>query len=135
MHRGVVRLPSGRLVRGRALRHSCPSERPDFAVHLARRRPAAPPWESRWVKWPDFWVPSDHGATIETLRVALDRAGFERVEVACFGGRGRTGTALAAMAVLDGLDPDEALRWVRRDYHPRSAETPWQRRWLTTVHR
>ena len=29
------------------------------------------------------------------------------------GGVGRTGTALAALAVLDGLPPEEAVRWVR----------------------
>jgi protein-tyrosine phosphatase len=53
--------------------------------------------------------------------------------VACGGGIGRTGTALAALAVLDGLTPREALRWVRAGYHRRAVETPWQRRWLETV--
>jgi protein-tyrosine phosphatase len=55
------------------------------------------------------------------------------VEVACRGGVGRTGTALAALAVLDGLSPGEAVRWVRREYHPRAVETPWQRWWLRRV--
>ena len=48
------------------------------------------------------------------------------MEVACRGGVGRTGTALAALAVLDGLPPDETMRWVRWHYHPRAVETPWQ---------
>ncbi len=57
----------------------------------------------------------------------------ERVEVACRGGVGRTGTALAALAVLDGLPAPDAVRWVRGRYHPRAVETPWQRRWLRSL--
>jgi protein-tyrosine phosphatase len=57
----------------------------------------------------------------------------ERVEVACRGGVGRTGTALAALAVLDGLVPADAVHRVRADYHRRAVETPWQRRWLRRV--
>jgi protein-tyrosine phosphatase len=52
------------------------------------------------------------------------------VEIACRGGIGRTGTALAALAVLDGLAPPAAVAWVRQAYHPRAVETPWQRGWL-----
>ena len=53
--RGVLRLPSGRLVRGRALRRPLPpGPVPTFAVHLLGRRPADTPWESRWLRWPDF---------------------------------------------------------------------------------
>ena len=55
------------------------------------------------------------------------------MEVACRGGIGRTGTALAALAILDGLTPPEALAWVRDAYHHRAVETPWQRRWLRGV--
>ncbi|MFD0818813.1 protein phosphatase, partial [Micromonospora zhanjiangensis] len=58
----------------------------------------------------------------------------DRVEVACGGGVGRTGTALAALAVLDGLDPDAAVAWVRAGYRRRAVETVWQRRWLRHVH-
>ena len=70
------------------------------------------------------------GALREAHRRA--RAG-ERVEVACHGGIGRTGTALAALAILDGLSPQDALRWVRGNYRDRAVETPWQRRWLRKV--
>jgi hypothetical protein len=42
-------------------------------------------------------------------------------------------TALAELAILDGLTPEEALRWVRRTYHPRAVETRWQQRWLRSV--
>lgn len=46
------------------------------------------------------------------LSEAWERAGRERVEVACGGGggRGRTGTALACLAVLDGVPAVEAVQ-------------------------
>ena len=39
----------------------------------------------------------------DALYVAWERAEAERVEIACSGGYGRTGTAMAFLAVLDGL--------------------------------
>ena len=41
----------------------------------------------------------------------------------------RTGTALAALAILDGLTRN-ALIWVGGNYHRRAVERPRQRRWL-----
>jgi protein-tyrosine phosphatase len=58
------------------------------------------------------------------------RCANQRVEVACEGGRGRTGTALACLAVLDGVPAAEAVSYVREHYHPRAVETPWQRRYI-----
>ena len=128
--RGVVRLPGGALVRGRRL-GDAPSPA-DFAVVLARG--PLPSWPSRRIAWPDFWVPIDTRDALAALREAQRRAASgERVEVACRGGVGRTGTALAALAVLDGLSPADAVHWVRAAYHPRAVETPWQRWWLRRV--
>ncbi|CAM5353517.1 hypothetical protein STENM327S_06748 [Streptomyces tendae] len=42
----------------------------------------------------------------------------ERAQVCCGGGIGRTGTALSAICVFEGMDPKEAVKWVRRNYHP-----------------
>ncbi|GII95020.1 hypothetical protein Ssi02_52510 [Sinosporangium siamense] len=83
------------------------------------------------MRWPDFWLPSDRAATANTLREAWSRAENERVEVACGGGRGRTGTALACLAVLDGLPAKEAVPYVRAHYSRHAVETPWQRRYVT----
>lgn len=127
---GVVRLPSGRLVRGRALRRPLPpGPDPTFAVHLLGSTPPAVDWESRWLRWPDFWLPRDRELARQVLREAWNRAAAERVEVACGGGRGRTGTALACLAVIDGVPADRAVAFVRRHYDPRAVETPWQRRY------
>ncbi|WP_224276393.1 protein-tyrosine phosphatase family protein [Nocardioides lacusdianchii] len=130
--RGVVELPSGRLVRGRALSSSLPEGTvPEMGVYLLGSPPPAVPWESRWIRWPDFRLPADRDAAREVLREAWERAADERVEVACAGGRGRTGTALACLAVLDGVPAEEeAVVWVRERYHPRAVETPWQRRFV-----
>lgn len=126
---GVLRLPSGRLVRGRGLRRPLPAgPRPTFALYLLGHEPPAVVWESRWIHWPDFRLPSDRRAAHEALREAWERAEDERVEIACGGGRGRTGTALACLAVLDGVPGDEAVAYVRWHYDRRAVETPWQRR-------
>ncbi|MGW0857714.1 protein-tyrosine phosphatase family protein [Streptomyces sp. NPDC002690] len=128
---GVLRLPSGRLVRGRGLRRPLPAGPvPEFSAHLLGREPEPVAWESRWLRWPDFRLPADRAAARGLLAEVWARAATERVEVACAGGRGRTGTALACLAVLDGVRPDDAVAYVRAHYHPSAVETPWQRRYV-----
>ncbi|WP_255949333.1 protein-tyrosine phosphatase family protein [Streptomyces odontomachi] len=128
---GVLRLPSGRLLRGRALRKPRPvGADPAFGVYLLGREPSPVSWETRWVRWPDFRLPSDRAGAADAFREAWRRAATERVEVACGGGQGRTGTALACLAVLDGVPADEAVGYVREHYSRRAVETPWQRRYV-----
>ncbi|HKS44673.1 MAG TPA: protein phosphatase [Amycolatopsis sp.] len=129
---GILRLPSGRLVRGRGLTRPLPGgPLPAFALYLLGKEPPAVPWESIWVRWPDFRLASDDSAARAALAEAWRRAETERVEVACAGGRGRTGTALACLAVLDGVPPDRAVAYVREHYDPHAVETPWQRRYVS----
>jgi hypothetical protein len=128
---GIMRFPSGVLVRGRGLRHPLPpGPTPSFAVYLLGRQPPATGWDARWLRWPDFRLPRDREEARSVFREALTRAADERVEIACGGGRGRTGTALACMAVLDGVPAEQAVTLVRRKYHRRAVETPWQRRFV-----
>jgi len=63
------------------------------------------------------------------------RAESERVEVACSGGQGRTGTALACLAILDGVAPAKAVLYVREHYNSKAVETPWQRRFVARFQR
>jgi protein-tyrosine phosphatase len=57
------------------------------------------------------------------------------VEVACSGGYGRTGTALACVAILDGVPAAEAIGYVRQHYKSRAIETAWQRRYVMQFQR
>lgn len=128
----MLELPSGRRVRGRGLSRPLPEgAEPDFGLYLTGRQPPSVDWESGWIRWPDFWLPADRAEAGAALREALERAGSERVEVACGGGRGRTGTALACLAVLDGVPGREAVGYVRERYSRHAVETPWQRRFVS----
>ena len=125
---GVLRLPSGRMIRGRGLRRPMPDgPRPDFGVYLLGSPPPEVAWESRWLRWPDFGLPSDRAKAAQVFRELWERAESERVEVACAAGRGRTGTALACLAVLDGVPGREAVAYVREHYSRHAVETPWQK--------
>ncbi len=87
----MLRLPSGRLVRGRALRRPVPpGPPPEFGVYLLGREPARPAWPVVWLRWPDFRLPADRARARDVLREAWERAATERVEVACGGGPGGT---------------------------------------------
>ncbi|RZU30762.1 protein-tyrosine phosphatase [Blastococcus saxobsidens] len=126
---GVLALPSGRLVRGRGLRAPLPpGPLPRFGVHLTGRPIGPLDWDGCWVRWPDFRLPRDPDDLRRALAEAWERAADERVEVACHGGTGRTGTALACLAVLDGVPPDDAVGFVRVRYRRRAVETRGQRR-------
>jgi hypothetical protein len=129
---GVLVLPSGVRVRGRPLTRSATPA--DFTLVLADG--PRPDWEYREVLWPDFGVPADTADAVAALCEAWHLAHTgSRVEAACLGGAGRTGTALAALAVLDGLDRRTAVAWVRNGYLQRAVETPWQESWLRHVER
>ena len=102
---------------------------PDFGLYLD------PSWTPWWpavqLEWPDFGVPSDRVVADREIRAAFERArNGERVEVACIGGHGRTGTVLACMAVLAGVPPAEAVEWVRSTYCRRAVQEPAQQYWV-----
>ena len=133
---GVVVLAGGRRVRGRGLRRGpVPDPPPELGVYLRGSPPPATPWPARWIRWPDFRLPTDREAALATLGEAHERAATVRVEIACGGGVGRTGMAIAVLAVLSGDEPDVAIARIRRTYHRRAIETPWQRRWIRGISR
>lgn len=131
---GVVRLPNDRLIRGTGIRRPRgQAQRPDFAIYLLDRDPCVGAWPNRWVRWRDFRLPDSTDDALEALREAHTRALSERVEIACKGGIGRTGTAIAILAVMSGVLADDAVDWVRAHYHPRAVETRGQRAWIASV--
>lgn len=128
---GVLALPSGRLVRGRGLRRlEADGPDPEFGLYLLGQPPPVMPWVTRWIRWPDFGLPDDPDDAAAALTQAWRRSAGQRVEVACAGGRGRTGTALACIAVLDGVPAAEAVGYIRERYDPRAVETPDQHRFV-----
>lgn len=141
---GAIALPDGTVVRGRGRREPLPDgPHPDHGLYLGRppdqqrtgmlRRtePWRPGWPADWIDWPDFRTPRDvrQAAVMIGRAYRLARAG-RRVEIACGGGTGRTGTVIACMAVLAGVPGEEAVAWTRRHYRRRAVETPGQRRWV-----
>jgi len=137
---GAIRLPDGSSVRGRGLRDGPPAAgpgpSPEHGLYLGtrrmrRRHDDALSWPHEWIDWPDFLLPRDHDHAVRQIRALHDHArGGRRVEVACGGGVGRTGTVIACLAVLAGLPAVEAVAWTRSHYRPRAVETPWQRAWV-----
>lgn len=135
---GAIQLPDGTWVRGRGLRRGTPDgPRPDYGLYLGTSRLQAGhrdqlTWPHQWIDWPDFLLPRDFEEACAQIRTLHDRAlAGQRVEVACGGGIGRTGTVIACLAVLADLLPAQAVTWTRAAYHHRAVETPWQRRWIT----
>lgn len=102
---------------------------PDFGLYLdSQWHPTGP---SVLLDWPDFGVPSDRSAADREIHAAFERArAGERVEVACIGGHGRTGTVLACMAILAGVPADQAVEWVRSTYCRRAVQEPSQQYWI-----
>ncbi|MEN3273198.1 MAG: hypothetical protein V7636_1959 [Actinomycetota bacterium] len=124
-HLDAVTLPDGTTVV--AVSFSSAYERdapPDFGLYLDERWD--PPWPHAHVDWPDFGLPADPDAfvaALEDLRVRSRRG--EVVELGCLGAHGRTGTALACLAVLAGVDGDP-VDWVRSTYCDKAVETDEQ---------
>ena len=127
---GAVQLPDRTWIRGRGLRNPPPGgPDPDFGLYLGVDY--TPGWAHERIDWPDFRLPRDSRGAAVLLRRAYDVArGGGRVEVACRGGCGRTGTALAAISILAGNPPADAVAWVRSHYDSHAVETVWQRRWV-----
>jgi hypothetical protein len=124
-HRTVVALPDGAELVAVSFDDADPYTRdrvPDYGLYLDGRW--RPPWPHDRVDWPDFGVPDDAAGLVALLREVLRRAGAgDRVEIGCLGGHGRTGTALACLAVLSGHPPTDAVAWVRANYCPDAVET------------
>ncbi len=128
--RDAVVLPGGTVVRGRGVQNPLPGGRePEFGLYLGVDY--RPRWTHQRLEWPDFGLPRDPGLAARAIEALYQRArDGERVETACRAGKGRTGTVIACLAVLDGLRPEHAVGWTRQHFHHRAVQTPWQRRWV-----
>jgi Protein-tyrosine phosphatase len=127
-HLSPVVLPDGTRLTAASFDPADPYSRdrsPDYGLYFDSRW--QPPWDHGYVDWPDFGVPANGDAVVEALSSVLERArSGQDVEIGCIGGHGRTGTALACLAVLAGHPPLEAVAWVRKNYCAKAVETPGQ---------
>jgi hypothetical protein len=121
-HLDAVRLPDGTTVWAASFRDDYARlHLPAFGLYFDARW--QPPWPHTHIEWPDFGLPASPADMIAALDAALRRAeAGELVELGCLGGHGRTGTALACLAVLSGLDNDP-VEWVRTNYCVHAIET------------
>ena len=125
-----VCFPEGTVVTARALfeRQVDVPDR-DFGLYLDRRW--APSWPAMVIDWEDFGLPLDWHRASEKIATAFHTAqAGRRLEIGCVGGIGRTGTVLACMAVLAGVEARDAVGWVREHYRRDAVETAEQERWV-----
>ena len=89
----------------------------------------------RWF-WKDMSIPP-RGIHYDFWVKVWDLLPAGRTVFCCFGGHGRTGTALAAMVLVANpdLSADEAIDWVRNDHCPRAIETSTQETYLESIAR
>lgn len=104
---------------------------PDRDIGLYLDPAWEPDWHAEVIDWPDFGVPDDGPAAARQILTAFEaaRSGLN-LEIGCLGGRGRTGAALACMAILASVPADDAVSWVRTEYDSRAVETPGQEAWV-----
>ena len=128
--RDTLVLPGGTVVRGRGVQNPPPGGlEPEFGLYLGVDY--RPRWTHRRLDWPDFGLPRDPVVAARAIEQLYERArDGERVETACRAGKGRTGTVIACLAILDGLRSDHAVGWTRQHHHHRAVQTLWQRRWV-----
>jgi hypothetical protein len=128
LHRSAVVLPDGTEVTAVSFDSRDPYARqqaPDFGLYLDPQWD--PPWPHDHLDWPDFGVPVDSARVMTALRALRQRArDGEQVELGCLGGHGRTGTALACLAILGGLPSGDAVAWVRENYCTNAVENGQQ---------
>jgi hypothetical protein len=135
-HLLTVSLPDGTEVVAASFDPSDPYARgqaPDYGLYFDPIW--QPPWAHDHLDWPDGGVPVAPAKVAGALGTVLSRSrGGEKVEIGCLGGHGRTGTALACLAVICGSAPGQAVDWVRANYCASAVETAEQESFVRAFH-
>lgn len=91
------------------------------------------PWQDKLftqqvlLDWPDFSTPNDMVPMIEVVDWMLDQIkDGKKLETACMGGHGRTGTMLALLLCAQGVYPATAVERVRKTYCKEAIENAKQ---------
>jgi hypothetical protein len=135
-HLSTVSLPDGTEVIAASYDPGDPYARervPDYGLYFDPIW--QPPWPYDHLDWPDGGVPVEPAKFVGALSTVLARAqAGQKVEIGCLGGHGRTGTALAGLAVICGSPPGQAVAWVRANYCPSAVETIQQESFVQALH-
>jgi len=125
-----VTLPNGTNVRAIPLAERVYDD-PTRDFGLYAEREWAPTWPSAVIEWDDFGPPNNNVEAARQVFDAFERVSKgETVEVGCRAALGRTGTILACMAILAGVEPAEAEAWVHRNYDACAVEGDAQRAFI-----
>lgn len=123
-------LPCGARVRASASWHRRESD-PARGFGLYLDPQWSPTWPALEIAWENLGLPLDFDDAARKIEHAWERArAGELVEIGCQAGLGRTGTAIACMAILSGVEPRDAVAWVRSNYAVRAVETRLQEWWV-----
>jgi protein-tyrosine phosphatase len=102
---------------------------PEAARGLCLEARAARVAEAAWqLDVPDFGLPDEAALRavltrmLEAMRAAPDGA----YHIGCKAGLGRTGTAMACLAIMAGVVEGDPVAWLRAAYNPEAIETPEQ---------
>jgi hypothetical protein len=128
----VLKFPNGVEVHPSSLQDRKPGDGkpvPDFGLYLASSwKPASLAY---YLDWPDYGIPTWYEVAYQSIQDAYGLAeGGSFVEVGCIGGHGRTGTAVACMAIIAGVPTCEAVEWVRKNYCEHAIESEKQEWWV-----
>lgn len=102
---------------------------PEGAQGLCLEAHAARVAEATWrVDVPDFGLPEEAAlrAALTDMLAALRAAPDGAYHIGCKAGLGRTGTAMACLAIMAGAVEGDPVLWLRAAYHPEAIETPAQ---------
>ncbi|MCA3325117.1 MAG: hypothetical protein INF75_00935 [Roseomonas sp.] len=102
---------------------------PDGARGLCLEARAERVAEAEWqLDVPDFGLPDEAALrTVLTQMLAAMRAAPDGAfHIGCKAGLGRTGTAMACLAILAGAVEGDPVAWLRTAYNAEAIETPAQ---------
>ncbi|MCA3279698.1 MAG: protein tyrosine phosphatase [Roseomonas sp.] len=127
MLRGRLELPlDGRLI---SISGGPFDAMPQGARGLCLEARAARLAEAEWqLDVPDFGLPDEAGlrAVLTQMLTEMRAAPDDAFHIGCKAGLGRTGTAMACLAILAGAAEGDPVAWLRAAYNAEAIETPAQ---------
>lgn len=95
--------------------------------HALKKYVSYPQPEILNLDWEDYGVPP---VTFRFWIHLLELLADKDVTLTCWGGHGRTGTAMAALMIADGVPPIDAMRHIWKVYCEKAVETTGQENYL-----